>query len=216
MAGMAGPLARTVTYADPGGGLHTVSAVGPQGAYLIVERAPAKLGLEGGEYEPGPPGAGTIRQIAYANGQVCNTGQELGRTARACASVGEQPIIQPGVTAASVASPVTVRLRREAVRMRYQTQVLPMFVISFRARVPVTSGASGYLISVSCGHARQEGPVFANVRRGQLVTRDFARNGCRGTAHIRVVYQYGGHTHGLPFNLGGHGLTVGTRTIDVR
>jgi hypothetical protein len=216
MAGMAGPLARTVTYADPGGRLHTVSTVGPQGAYLIVERAPAKLGLEGGEYEPGPPGAGTIRRIAYANGQVCVTGQELGRTARACASIGEQPITQPGVTSASVASPVTVRLRREAVRMRYQTQVLPMFVISFRARVPVTSGASGYLISVRCGDARQEGPVFANVRRGQLVTQAMAQNGCRGPARIRVVYQSGGHTDGLPFNLGGTGLTVGTRTIDVR
>ena len=62
MAGMAGPLARTVTYADPSGHLHTVAAVGPQGAYLIVQRAPAKLGLEGGEYEPGGPGAGTDPQ----------------------------------------------------------------------------------------------------------------------------------------------------------
>ncbi len=48
MAGMAGPLARTITYADPSGQLHTVSTVGAQGAYLIVDRAPAKLGLEGG------------------------------------------------------------------------------------------------------------------------------------------------------------------------
>jgi hypothetical protein len=216
MAGMAGPLARTVTYADPRGALHTVSTVGPQGAYLIVERAPAKLGPEAGEYEPGPPGSGTIRRIAYANGRFCDTRQELGRTAHACPRVGEEPIIQPGVTAASVASPVTVRLRRKAVRMRYQTQVLPMFVISFRARVPVTSGAAGYLISVSCGRAIQESPVFANVRRGQLVTRDVVRNGCRGTARIRVIYQDDGHTDGLPFNLGGSGLTVGTRTVDVR
>jgi hypothetical protein len=215
MAGMAGPLARAVTYADPGGTLHTVSTVGPQGAYLIVEQAPTKLGLEAGEYEPGPPGAGAIRQIAYANAHVCNTRQELGRTARGCPFVGEQPVVEPGVTAASVASPVSVLLRMKAVRMRYQTAVLPMFVISFRARVPVTNGASGYLISVSCGHARQEGPVFANVGRGQLVTRDFAQNGCRGTAHVRVSYQDGGHTDGLPFNLGGRGLTVGTRTIEV-
>ena len=215
MAGMAGPLARTVTYAEPDGELHTVAAVGPQGAYLIVERAPAKLGLEGGEYEPGGPGAGTIRQITYANGQVCNTGQELGRTARDCPAAGEQPIAQPGVTATSVASPVSVLLRNQAVRMRYQTEVLPMFVISFRARVPVTSGASGYFISVSCGDTSQEGPVFSDVRRGQLITRDMAQNGCRGTAHIRVLYQYGGHTGGLPFSPGGTGLTVGTRTIVV-
>jgi hypothetical protein len=218
MAGMAGPLARTVTYAAPDGGLHTVAAVGPQGAYLIVERAPAKLGLEGGEYEPGGPGAGAIRRITYADGQVCNTGQELGRATRDCPPVGEQPIAQPGVTAASVASPVSVLLRDRAVRMRYQTKVLPMFVISFRARVPVTSGASGYLISVSCNSTRagQEGPVLSDVRRGQLITRDFAQNGCRGTAHIRVLYQYGGQTGGPPFSLGGNELTVGTRTIVVR
>ncbi len=216
MAGMAGPLARTVTYAAPDGKLHTVTAIGPQGAYLIVERAPARIGLEAGEYEPGGPGAGAIRRIAYADGRVCNTGWEPGRTARACPPVGEQPIAQPGVTAASVAAPVSVLLRKRAVRMRYRTQVLPMFVISFRARVPVSNGASGYVISVSCGDARQEGPVFSDVRRGQLITRDIARNGCHGTARIRVAYQYGGHTNGLPFMLGGSGLTVGTRTVVVR
>jgi len=216
MAGMAGPLARTVTYAAPDGELHTVSTVGSQGAYLIVERAPAKLGLEGGEYEPGGPGAGAIRRIAYANGQVCNTGQELGRAARTCPAVGEQPVSQSGVTAASVASLVSVRLRDQAVRMRYQTKVLPMFVISFRARVPVTSGASDYLIRVRCRDTAQLGPVFSDVRRGQLVTRDFAQNGCRGPAHISVLYQYGVHTDGLPLDLGRGGLTVGTRTIVVR
>lgn len=215
MAGLAGPLARTITYAAPDGELHTVAAVGPQGAYLIVLRAPAHLGLEGGEYEPGGPGVGTIRQITYANGQVCNTGQELGRTARACPPVGEQPVDQHGVTAASVASPVSVLLRSQAVRLRYQTKVLPMFVISFRARVAVTSGSSGYLISVSCGDTTQEGPIFSDVRRGQIITRDMAQNGCRGSAHIRVLYQHGGHTGGLPFSLNG-GLTVGTRTITVR
>ncbi len=216
MAGMAGPLARSVTYAAPDGELHTVPAVGPQGAYLIVEQAPAKLGLEGGEYEPGTPGAGTIRRITYADGRVCDTGQELGRTARGCPSVGEQPVVQPGVTAASVASPISVVLRDVAVRMGDQAKVLPMFVISFRARVPVTSGASEYLVSVRCRDTGQEGPVFSDVRRGQLVTQDLAQNGCRGTAHIRVLYQYGVHTDGLPFDLSGSGLTVGTRAIVVR
>jgi hypothetical protein len=217
MAGMAGPLARTVTYADPNGQLHTVSTSGGQGAYLIVLRAPAKLGLEGGGYEPGGPGVGTIRQITYANGQVCHTGQELGRTARACPPVGEQPVVQPGVTAASVASPVSVLLRKQAVHLRDETRVLPMFVISFRARVPVTSGASGYLISVRCRDTTQEAPVFSDVRRGKLITMAMAQNGCRGAAQIRVVYQHGGHGGPEPpFSLNGAGLTVGTRTIVVR
>lgn len=215
MAGMAGPLARSVTYAAPDGELHTVPAVGPQGAYLIVEQAPAKLGVEGGEYEPGTPGAGTIRRITYANGQVCDTGHELGRTARGCPPVGEQPIVEPGVNAAGVASPVSVVLRDVAVRTPDGSKVLPMFVISFRARVPVTSGASEYLVSVRCGETEQEDAVFSDVRRGQLVTQDLAQNGCRGTAHIRVLYQYGVHTDGLPFDLSSSGLTVGTRTIVV-
>lgn len=217
MAGMAGPLARSITYAEPGGQLHTVATVGPQGAYLIVERAPAHLGLEAGEYSPGLPGVGTIRRITYTNGQVCNTGRELGRTARACPAVGEQPAVQRGVTAATVASPVSVRLRNESVRIGYQTRVLPMFVISFRARVPVTSGASGYWVSVRCRNATQAGPVSYDVHRGQLVTVAMAQNGCRGAAHIRVVYQHGGHGGPEPpFSLNGAGLTVGARTVVVR
>jgi hypothetical protein len=215
MAGMAGPLARTVTYADPSGHLHTVGTIGPQGSYLIVLRAPAKLGLEGGEYEPGGPGAGTIREITYANGQVCRTGQELGRTARACPPVGEHQIPQPGVTAASVRTGVSVLLRNQAVHLRDETKVLPMFVISFRARVPVTSGASEYLVSVRCKNLWTEGPVYSDVRRGQVVIEDVAQNHCRGTAHIRVSYEHGGRTNGLPFYINGPALTVGTRAIAV-
>jgi len=211
---MAGPVARTVTYAEPDGHLHTVATVGAQGAYLIVMQAPATLGLEGGEYEPGGPGAGTIRKITYANGRVCRTGQELGRTARACPNVGERPIGTPNLTAASVASPVSVVLGDRAVHLRYKTQVLPMFIISFRARVAVSSGASEYLVSVSCGDTTQEGPVSFDVRRGQIITQDVAQNHCRGTAHIRVLYAYGGHTD--PLYINGTHLLVGTQAIKMR
>lgn len=215
MAGTAGPLARTVTYADPNGALRTVSTVGPQGAYLIVLRAPTKLDLEGGGYQPGGPGLGTIRQITYADGHACHTAQELGRTSRACPSVGEQPVEPRGVTASSVASPVSVALTRSRVRLRYRTTVLPMFTIRFRARVPVRSGASTYLVSVSCGNLRQEGPVLADVRAGQIVTKQLAQNNCRGTAHISVLYSYGGRNNG-PLSLPTRtSLTVGTQTIAV-
>ena len=91
-----------------------------------------------------------------------------------------------------------------------------MFLISFRARVPVTSGAAGYFISVRCRNAIQEGPIFSDVRRGRIITKAIAQNGCRGTALIRVSYRDGGETSGLPFDLTGSGLTVGTRTITVR
>ncbi len=216
MAGMAGPLARTITYADPSGVQHTVSTVGAQGAYLVVLRAPAKLGPEVGGYEPGGPGLGTIREITYANGQVCNPGQERGHTARACPHVGEQPIAVPGVTAASVASPVSVALAKRRVRLRDRTVLLPMFVISFRARVPVSGGASAYLVSVSCGVDTQEGPVLSDVRAGQIVTKQIAQNNCWGTAHIRVSYAYGARNNSPLFYPTGTSLTVGTRTITVR
>jgi hypothetical protein len=216
MAGMAGPLARTITYADPNGGLHTVPAVGPQGAYLIVLRA-TKFGLQGGGYEPGGPGLGTIHQITYANGQICHTGTETDRPRQACPPVGEDPIARPPVTAASVASPVSVVLANRPVQMRYETKVLPMFVIRFRARVPVTSGATGYLVSVSCGaKGNQMGAIPSDVRRGEIITQEVPRNGCRGIARIRVLYQSGGRPNGPPSFPGGTTFTVGTRTITVR
>lgn len=216
MAGMAGPLARTITYTDPAGQPHTITPSGPQGIYLIVLQAPSRLGLEGGEYEPGRPGAGLIRRITYANGQVCNTPQELGRTSNGCPNVGEQPVRQHGVSAGSVRSPLTVILKDERVRMRYSTQTLPMFAISFRARVPVTSGASEYVVSVQCRNLETSGPVSKDIRRGQTVTENIAQNGCRGTAHIRVAYVAAGGADGLPFALGRPGYTVGTRTINIR
>lgn len=215
MAGMAGPLARTITYADPGGALQTVSTAGPQGAYLIVLRAPAKLGSEAGEYEPGGPGLGTIRQITYADGQVCNPGQERGRAVRACPHVGERPITAPGLTASSVATPVSVTLVNKPVRMRYRTVVLPMFIISFRARLPVTSGASAYLVSVRCSANAQEGPILSDVRAGEIITKEIAQNNCSGTAHISVHYAYGAPNNGPLFFPTGTSLTVGTRTIHV-
>lgn len=179
-----------------------------QSTITITQGAP-------GEYQPGGPGVGTIRQITYADGRTCHTGQELGHTTRVCPSVGEQPIPQPGVTAAGVRSPVSVTLGNRAVHLRDETKVLPMFIIRFRARVPVTSGSSGYFVSVSCGVGTTAGPVFSDVRRDQIITREVPRNGCRGIARIRVLYQHGGHTYGLPFSLNGAGLTVGTRTIVV-
>ena len=43
-----------------------------------------------------------------------------------------------------------------------------------------------------------------------------AQNGCRGVAHVRVVYQHGGHGGPEPpFSLNGAGLAVGTRTVVV-
>ena len=215
MAGMAGPLARTVTYADTNGELHTVSTVGPQGAYLIVLSA-TKLGLQGGGYEPGGPGLGTIRRITYSNGQVCHTEAQSDRPAQACPAVGQQPSAPVTVTAASIESPISVVLAKRPVQLVNETKVLPMFIISFRARVPVTNGASDYLVSVSCGVDTQEGPVQSDVRAGQIITQEVAQNNCHGIAHITVLYEHGINTNGPPSHPAGTTLTVGTRTIAVR
>ena len=216
MAGMAGPLARAVTYAEPGGRTRTVATVGPQGAYLIVTRAPARLGLEGGEYEPGGPGTGMIRRITYSDGRVCRPGEEDGLTARSCPHVGEQPLNGPRVTAAAVRSRVAVALGERRVQLRYRSQVAPMFIISFRARVAVDNGASEYLVSVTCGDTTQLGPVSSDVRRGQIVTQEMAQNHCSGRARVTVQYAYGGQTDGQPLYINGTHLLVGTRTVEVR
>lgn len=215
MAGMAGPLARTITYTDVAGDPHTVNASGPQGIYLIVLRAPAKLGLEGGEYEPGPPGIGLIRRITYANGQSCNPGQLESRNSQGCRDIGERPVQQRGVNASSVRSPITVRLKNERVQMRYKAETVPMFAISFRAPVAVTSGASEYVVSLRCRNIGTIGPTLENIRRGQIVTQNVAQNGCHGPAHIRVAYVTAGGAAGLPLLLDRPGYTVGTSTIDM-
>jgi hypothetical protein len=223
MAGMAGPLARSVTYADGHGRLRTVTATGPQGAYLIVLPAPTVLGLEAGEYEPlGGPGGGTIREIAYANGRVCRLARGPNARVDVCPPVGQQPLAQPHVSAASVASPVSVRLRTETVALRYRTVTEPMLLISFRARVPVLSASAEYGYTVRFPGSGRNcditslGPVDADVRRGQIVHAQVSSNHCRGTFHVRVFYVHGGRTDGLPFDLSGGTLTVGTRAITIR
>jgi len=217
MAGMAGPQAQSVTYADNEGQLHTVATVGDQGAYLIVLPAPA-LGLEAGEYAPlGGAGGGTIRAITYSNGQTCRLDDRRGPyTERICPPVGEQPQVRPQLTAASVASPVSVARGSETVLLAAGRHAKwPALIVSFRARVPVTNGSSEYRVTVSCGADTVEGPITSDIRQGQLV-HDAEPINCHGRTRVTVLYTYGGHASGIPTNLQGTTLIVGARTITVR
>jgi hypothetical protein len=225
-AGMAGPLARSVTYADEDGRLRTIPTAGPDGIYLIVERAP-RLGVEDGEFAPsGEAGGGTIRAIAYSGGRVCHltAGRgAAGLTQQRCPSLGEREPARPQLTPAQVSSPVSLSLRTERVQMRYSSAVMPMLDISFRAPVAVTSASSQYVVRVRYpGHKRNcalisEGPVLSDVRRGQLVHQHVSENGCRGVFHVAVLYVYdSARTDGLLGGLRGPYLTVGTQTLRVR
>jgi hypothetical protein len=224
MAGMAGPQARSVTYADDAGQLHTAVTAGAQGIYLIVLPAPSRLGTEAGEYAPlGGAGGGTIRAVTYTDGHSCQLTVRNGPyTEQTCPPVGEQPLARPRTSTASVASPVSVKLRNERVQLGSKIVTMQMLDVSFRARVAVTGGSSQYRVLVkypgrgrNCG-GELEAPVETDIHRGQIVHEQAAENNCRGTFRVSVLYIYGGHTSGLPGQLQGTMLTVGTRSISVR
>ncbi|HEX3509971.1 MAG TPA: hypothetical protein VHT27_02610 [Solirubrobacteraceae bacterium] len=222
MAGMAGPEAVSVTYADERGGLHTVPTSGPDGAYLIVV-ADSSFGIEAGEYSPlQGAGGGTIRTIRYSTGYVCRLTGVRAVGEDVCPPIGEHPVSEPHVSAASLAARVSARLREENLPLRYRTRRELMIVVSFRARVAVRNGSSQYTISATAPgrgprcHYATFGPVDRDVQRGQIVHESIATNGCHGTFRIAVGYRAGGGTDGVPTQLQPDGLPVGRTAITVR
>jgi len=215
----------SVTYADAHGHLHTVATAGPDGIYLIVTRAP-RLGVEAGEFQPlGGAGGGEIRAVSYRNGHVCHLAPRepfSQYSEGACPNVGQRSSPAPRLSAAQLATPIFVVARTQLVRMRYRDVRLPMLDISFRAPLAVTKASAEYRVLVNYpGHAGNCGvvsvaPVFADVRRGQLVHQQVDDEGCRGVFHVRVQYVYGAHSDGLPAGLDGPSVTIGTKNVDVR
>jgi len=123
------------------------------------------------------------------------------------------------VTAASVASPVSVAKRSERVPVGlHNTKLETMLIVSFRARAPVTSGSSEYRVLMSCGADTIGGAVTSGVRPGQLVHHASPVGNCRGTLHATVLYTHGGHPNGgaVANHRRGQTLTVGTRAITIR
>jgi hypothetical protein len=206
--GMAGPQAVSVTYVNHGQ-LRSVATVGGLGAYLIVLPAPAR-GQQ--QFSPLPgAGGGPIRSIAFRNGYVCRlpvptwTGG-----ARTCPHVGQVPLA-PAPAPADVSSPVTASIARKATGHT--------LVVSFIARLPVTSASSQYTVRVvfpgrapNCGNTII-GPLVSNVARGQRERFTQSTNGCHGTFRGTVSYDYGLSGVVPSFGTAGNSVTVGTFTV---
>src|SRR5205085_7418750 len=161
--GMAGPQAESVTFRD-GARLRTVPTVGDQGAYLIVQRGPARGRHAFGSFEPLPaPGGGAIVRIDYRNGQVCRIRARLS-IRRVCPLVGYAPA-GPRLTHADVATPVSARLDVGPHGGR-------SVVVSFVARAAVTNASAAYQIELRLAgperncRGREVGPLLRDVRAG--------------------------------------------------
>ncbi|HEX3874879.1 MAG TPA: hypothetical protein VHW26_12080 [Solirubrobacteraceae bacterium] len=207
--GMAGPDAKSVTYVVAGH-TRTVATSGRQGAYLIVLATPGP-GPNG--YSPLPgAGGGPIRRIAYRNGYVCVLGPKRLRS-ETCPHVGQVPVKRPRLTSAGIAAPLAVTVTGGPYHRK--------LVVSFTARVAVTDASSAYIVSVRfpgsqprCG-AVLSGPLIADNAKGQR--EHFAQpiGGCHGTFRGAVHYRHGDDTDGIPFDIAGRTLTVGTFKLNV-
>jgi hypothetical protein len=212
--GMAGPEARSVTYAGTGGRLRTVPTVGEQGAYLIVLRASVHA-RRLAQYTPlDSAGAGIVR-VNYRDGTVCRV-PSAGDTMRPCPHVGEVRTPRPRLTRADVAAPVTATIGQR----RGQANL----VVRFTARIAVTDASSTYTVfvrlpgraaGVNCGGSVGS-EVMHDVKAGQTERFDLATEGCRGRFRGSVVYRYGQTSNLSAFARGARSLTVGTFTLDVR
>jgi hypothetical protein len=154
---------------------------------------------------------------AANNGQTCRRGEREGPfVGGTCRPMAEQPPEQPVLTAASVAAPISIVARKERFPFGDHGTILETVLIaSFRAHAPVISGSSDYRVLVSCGVDYIEGAVTHGLRRGQLVHHTTGIGRCHGTLHVTVLYTYDARPNGVPDNLRGPTLTVGTQTFTV-
>jgi len=184
--GLLGPKARGITY-SVGGETHTIPTVGKEGAYLIVERTPAKVvarGVGAGVSSAVPAGGGTlgairlpqpIRVVRYSGGRTCAIGQfrDRGRHGGECVP----PV---GYVAQDVHLPSAPELA-SAVEAKGLLAPLPagyvpkgrvaQLQVSFVARVAVRSALSGYSVSLQApntGRCKDRG-VQANTQLGRNV-----------------------------------------------
>lgn len=204
--GMLGPDAVSVTYADATGKLVTRPTSGPDGAFLVVGPAAPYCTRTfagstcGDELVGTVPNAGVIRAVTYRDGHTCRVPaveNPLKAPNGACPPVGYSPSV-PTVTAAQVASPVTVRddgvrywcargdtteacgKKAPAGFRRRPGSAHREFAISFIARVAVTNADSYYAVHMEpwsdplkseAAQCRGVGaqPVVTDVRAGQRV-----------------------------------------------
>jgi hypothetical protein len=204
--GALGPQAKSITYTIDGH-THTIAAVGPEGAYLIVTQATpgANPDISG----PGAPNGsallphGTsqpIRRITYDNGTVCSIGPHGDRDShgRRCTPPGYASS-RHLPTAAQVHSPVSVRVRLNGHLPGLGR--IAFAEVTFTARIPVTSAGNYYAYDYrapSSGPCRGQtggGATDTNLAAGQRVTFRVQITGgprgrtlCPGTYRGRIAY----------------------------
>jgi hypothetical protein len=189
--GLLGPKARSITYAVDGR-VRTMSTTGPDGAYLIAERANAAAMARIGKATPtvtplDAPGQ-PIRKITYTGGAVCKV--SAGR--EPCPPAGYQPVEMRLPPRNALSSPVKVITapRRQPGRAGGRRAV----TVSFTARQPVTSARSAYIITLRSprGCLRPEDTVLLsrNVRLDEHVVArvELGNRPCAGTYRGAVRY----------------------------
>jgi hypothetical protein len=204
--GMLGPDAVSATYANAAGKLVTSPTSGPDGAFLIVGHAASyctrqtvdigahrsQLIACGDESVSTTAFAGVIRAVTYRDGHTCGL-PDPATPNGACPSVGYSGSPTGAVTAAQVASPVTVH--NDGLRYwcgnghdlqvcgttappgfhRQPASAHIQLTVSFIARVAVSNSSSDYVLTLraqpstpGCGGSSGQ-PLGRDVRVGERV-----------------------------------------------
>jgi hypothetical protein len=190
--GLLGPDARSITYTLDGR-TRTIATVGSEGAYLIVERAPARLANTGVEAIGSgalPAGAGSVsgrniggsltlhqpvRRITYTHGRTCTLtrrGFRNGHGGSCLPPVGYLSRQAQLPSARAMASPIEVRaLLDQPIASRHGGRQVEL-VVSFVAHAAVTSALSGYSVFVQQPDSGKCAGHNVGVGAGEELTHD--------------------------------------------
>jgi hypothetical protein len=172
--GLLGPAGKSITYTLEGHS-HTQATIGPEGAYLIVTRAPAHQLFQGanGGTEDVVPVDGPITELHYTGGATCHlTSKSWIGGKSACTPTLEVPVGYAPVAKAPMQAQVATPLHVRLVRNKAGGQEI---LVSFRSRFAITTDRSDYAIEV---HEPNEPPQVhtgyrptqSNIAAGQTVT----------------------------------------------
>lgn len=199
--GLLGPHAVSVSYRE-GSDLREQAVAPGVGAYLIVQRAGAPSGHEGGGAAPGTqtpgegPGTdGALTAIAYRqpDGTICENGYDARTGAKIAVARTCPPPAPPAPAAQTAAAGSRVQLR---VHLRIRSRRVLAAEVSFKAPFAVRSASQSYTLwSPGCGaHGSGGGAaVFTrNVPRGGRVvltlTDPFAVACARSGVPVEVMF----------------------------
>jgi hypothetical protein len=229
--GLLGPEARSITYEDQSHHTHTIPTVGSEGAYLIVERASAKLTSRGVEVGSSlgveivgsgslPAGGGTlngirlrqpIRKISYTGGRMCTItrrGYRDNHGGHCLPPVGyvtQRPHIP---SARELAAPIGVRTLFGQPLTGHPGASQVELLISFTAHVAVSSALTGYNVVL-------EAPESGSCRRPRLEQADAAIGRNVKSGEIVQLRLFSGYADSQSLFPGCPGLARGRVTYSV-